>query len=374
MTRYDVIVAGLGAMGCATAAHLALRGKKVLGLERWQPGHAHGSSHGDSRIIREMYFEHPMYVPMILRAHELWRELEARTGESLMTINGGLMIGPAEGALVKGTLRSAREHALPHEILSREEVAKLFPPFSLRDVDVAVRDPRAGFLDPEACNAAHLGVAALNGADLRFDDPLGEWSVSGDGVSVRAASGTYAAEHLVIAVGARTRRLLGGFDIPLEVERQAVFWLEPEGQSYDASRFPIWAHEYMPGEICYGFPRLPRGVKASVMHSGQIVADADAVNREVSDEEVEPLRAALAGVLPELSGARIREKGTCLFTNTPDHDFVVDFHPEHPQVIVSSPCSGHGFKFASVIGEIQADLVTAGRSRFDLSPFRIGRW
>lgn len=372
-TRYDVIVAGLGAMGSATAAHLALRGKKVLGIERWQPGHAHGSSHGDSRIIREMYFEHPMYVPMIQRAHELWRELEASTGDPLMTINGGLMIGPADGALVKGTLRSAHEHDLPHEILSREEVAKLFPPFWLRDGDVAVRDPRAGYLDPEACNAAHLSVAAMNGAELRFDDPLEAWSASDDGVSVRAASGTYAAEHLVIAAGARTGKLLGGLDVPLEIERQAVFWLEPQGQGYDLAVFPIWAHEYAPGEICYGFPRLPRGVKASVMHSGEIVADPDAVNREVSEEEVEPLRAALAGVLPELSKAGIREKGTCLFTNTPDHDFIIDFHPEYSRVIVSSACSGHGFKFASVIGEIQADLVTSGKSRFDLTPFRIGR-
>ena len=373
--RYNVIVAGLGAMGSATAAHLTLRGQSVLGLERWTPGHHNGSSHGDSRIIREMYFEHPMYVPIVQRAHDLWRELERRVDTSLMHNIGGLMIGPEDGALVSGVLRSAREHGLAHEVLSTNEVTKRFPAFSLRDGDVAVHDPRAGYLDPEACNAAHLKVAAEHGADLRFDEPVTSWEAAGDGVRVTTPAGTYEADNLVLSAGARTLALLGDLNIPLEVERQAVFWLEPgeNDARFDAAAFPIWAHEYVPGEICYGFPRLPRGVKASVMHSGEIVANADEVDRIVKDEEVEPLRRALAGVSPDLSRARVLETDVCLFTNTPDHDFVIDFHPGYPQVLISSACSGHGFKFASAIGEIQADLVTAGRSDFDLSPFAIRR-
>src|SRR5688500_15252981 len=174
-TRYDVIVAGLGAMGSATVAQLALRGKHVLGLERWRPGHKYVSAHGDTRIIREMYFEHPMYVPMVQRAHELWRELEERAGRPLMKINGGLMIGPRDGALVSGTLRSAKEYGLPCEILDADEAAKRFPSFRLRDGDVAVHDPRAGYLDPEACNAAFLEVAAESGADLRFEEAIVSW-------------------------------------------------------------------------------------------------------------------------------------------------------------------------------------------------------
>lgn len=168
---------------------------------------------------------------------------------------------------------------------------------------------------------------------------------------------------------------MNGFDLPLEVERQAVFWLDPGARHarFYGEGFPIYAHEYMPGEICYGFPRLARGVKASVMHSGEIVTDADAVRREVSDNEVEPLWRALANVLPELAHAAVRARDICLFTNTPDRDFVIDFHPAHPRVLVSSACSGHGFKFASAIGEIQADMVLNGKSRFDLSPFRITR-
>lgn len=373
--HYDVIVAGLGAMGSATAAHLAIKGQSVLGLERWRPGHRNGSSHGDSRIIREMYFEHPMYVPLLRRAYELWAELETRAAKKLLHMTGGLMIGPEGGALVKGTLRSAREHELSHEILSPAEVARRFSPFRLRDDLVAVFDQRAGFLDPEACNAAHLEMASLNGAEFHFEEPVIAWDSSSDGVIVTTPRGVYSADHMVLTVGARTLPLLGGLGLPLEVERQAVFWMDPPAGAgdYDESVFPIYAFEYMPGEICYGFPRRVRGVKSSIMHSGRVVSDADEVDRTVRDEEVEPLRRALGSILPELAHAPVGDRDVCLFTNTPDHDFVIDFHPAHPRVLISSVCSGHGFKFASVIGEIQADLLVAGRSRFDLAPFGMSR-
>ena len=374
--HFDVVVAGLGAMGSATAAHLAMRGRRVLGLDLWAPGHRFGSSHGDSRIIREMYFEHPMYVPLLQRAHDLWRDLEKRTGTSVMHIIGGLMIGPEDGALVSGCLRSAREHGLEHEIFDADETARRYPAFGLRDGDVALLDPRAGYLDPEAANGAHMKLAELGRAELRFNDGLESWAPDGDGVRVKTTKGeSISADKLVLSTGARTNRYLNGLKLPLEVERQVVFWLQPDASDsrYDESKFPIWAHEYIPGEICYGFPRLQRGVKASVMHAGETVDDADAVNRAVADDEVDPLRKALAGVLPELSRAAIVESDTCLFTNTPDHNFIIDFHPAHPQVLISSACSGHGYKFASVVGEIQADLVAEGRAEFDLTPFSLGR-
>lgn len=373
-TTYDVIVAGLGAMGSSTLAHLAMRGNRVLGLDQWAPGHPFGSSHGDSRIIREMYFEHPMYVPLVRRAHDLWRELEDRTGTRLMHTVGGLMIGPEDGALVTGTLRSAEEHALSHEVLPGDEVSRRYPAFRIRDGDVGVHDPRAGYLDPEACNAAHLEVAALHGADLRFNERVVSWAPDGEGTVVTTESGRYSASRLVLSAGARLGKLVPG--LPVEVERQVVFWFMPEEDAgqYDSAQFPIWAHEYMPGGICYGFPRLKRGVKASVMHSGEIFADADDVRRDIDEDEVVPLRLALSGVLPSLANANVVERDTCIFSNTPDHDFIVDFHPDHPQVLISSACSGHGFKFASAIGEVQADLVTGHSSSFDLSPFRLGRF
>jgi sarcosine oxidase len=360
---YDVIVAGLGAMGSATAAHLARRGKEVLGLERWMPGHTNASSHGDSRIIREMYFEHPMYVPLLQRAYELWAELGP-----VLNIYGGLMIGTPDGMLVSGTLRSAAEYGLAHEVLSSSETRKRYPAFELQSNLVAVVDPRAGWLDPEQCNVAHMMVATKRGADLHFEEPLVSWTATDDGVEVTTSHATYSASHLVLSVGAWTK------EVPLEVERQAICWFEsPAGPEYERTAFPIWAYEYKPGHITYGFPRLNRGVKASVMHSGEIVANPDVVNREVGDEEVENLRKAIRPVLPALAAAAVRERGTCLFTNTADHNFVIDFHPRSSRVVVSSACSGHGFKFASVVGEIQADLVTEGRSRFDLTPFKLSR-
>jgi sarcosine oxidase len=373
---YDAIVIGLGAIGSATLFHLARRGLRVLGLEQFSQGHQLGSSHGDSRIIRETYFEHPLYVPLVQRAHELWRELEQMSGTSLMKITGGLMIGPSDGVVVTGTLRSAREHRLPHQVLTPAQVHERFPAFQLESRLVAVLDPRAGYLDPETCNRAHLEAAHAAGAETHFDEAVVEWTPDGEGVRVRTRAATYTARRLVLTGGAWNGGLASELRLPLVIERQSVFWLEPGGprESYESELFPIYAHEYTRGQICYGFPRLPRGVKASVMHSGDTVRDPDRVEREVNDAEVKPLRAALRPVLPQLADAPIRERGVCLFTNTPDHDFIIDFHPLHRQVLISSPCSGHGFKFASAIGELQADLLTTGKSRFDLSPFRIKRW
>ncbi|HEY1952785.1 MAG TPA: N-methyl-L-tryptophan oxidase [Gemmatimonadaceae bacterium] len=372
---YDAIVLGLGAVGSATLFHLARRGVRVLGLEQYEQGHTLGSSHGESRIIRETYFEHPLYVPLVRRAHELWRELEKAAGRSLMTMNGGLMIGPRDGYVITGTLRSAREYDLPHEILSAEEVGRRFPAFELESALVAVYDPRAGYLDADACNRAHIDAAVANGATVRFADPVLEWAASADGVTVRTSTGPYSAATLALTAGGWNASLLRELGLPLVVERQSIFWLEPTGESaYEPDRFPIYAYEYKPGHICYGFPRLRKGVKASVMHSGELARRPEEVRRAVDDDEIEPLRAALRPVLPGLSAAAVRESGTCVFTNTPDHDFIIDWHPAKANVLISSPCSGHGFKFASVVGELQAELLTDRRTKFDLSPFRLDRF
>jgi sarcosine oxidase len=376
MRKYDAVVIGLGVMGRATLFHLARRGLRVLGLEQYGEGHELGSSHGDSRIIRETYFEHPLYVPLVQRAHELWRELETISGKSLMRITGGLMIGPRDGMVVAGTLRSAREHNLPHEILTPAQVRERFPAFEPAAQLAAVLDPRAGYLEADACNAAHLHGARAAGAEARFNEPVGEWIADGETVSVSTRADTYVSSQLVITAGSWTNGLVRDLRLPLDVERQSVFWFEPDGAQkfYESERFPIYAYEYKAGHICYGFPRLARGVKASIMHSGKIEAAPESVERTVKTDEVSQLRDALRPVLPQLAEAPVRESGVCLFTNTPDHDFIIDFHPRHPRVLISSPCSGHGFKFASAIGELQADLLATGKSRFDLSPFRLGRW
>jgi len=370
---FDVCVVGLGAAGSATAYHLAARGQRVLGLDRWRPGHPFGSSHGDSRIIREIYFEHPLYVPIVRRAYELWRDLEARTGKTLLREIGGLMIGPPDGEVVTGTIESARAWSMPYEVLSASELSRRYPAFRVSDEDVAVLDRRAGFLSPEDCNDAHLTLAAAAGATLQFDEPVVSWKADGEGVQITTPRDHYCAGTLVLCAGARTQALLPDLRLPLEVERQTQFWFDlPTSEArFAEAGFPIWAYEFTRGQICYGFPRLPRGLKAAVMHGGETVASADEVRRTVDPAEVEPLRRALARVLPDVAAAPVLDSTTCLFTNMPDGHFLIDVHPEHPQVLISSPCSGHGFKFASAIGEIHADLVTTGRSRFDLGMFRL---
>lgn len=362
-------------MGSATLFHLARSGVRALGLEQFERGHSAGSSHGDSRIIREMYFEHPLYVPLVRRAHQLWLELERLTERSLMTINGGLMIGPADGSVVTGTLRSAREHQLPYEILTARQIHHRFSAFEPRDDLVGVFDPRAGYLDPEACVAAHEEAAVRAGATARFGETVLGWTAGRESVEVRTTTATYLAKRLLLAAGAWTAGLLPELRLPLAIERQVVFWLEPnDTREFDSARFPIYAYEYKPGHICYGFPRLSRGVKASVMHSGEIAATADRVHRTVGAKEVATLRDALRPVLPRLTSAAVRDSDTCLFTNTPDHDFIIDWHPSYPNVLISSPCSGHGFKFSSAIGELQASLLTEGTAHFDIAPFRLDRF
>ena len=372
---YDTIVVGLGAMGSATLYHLAKRGQRVLGVEQFTPGHTNGSSHGDSRIIREQYFEHPLYVPLAQRADAMWRELEGLTYRSLLKRTGGLMIGPADGEVVAGTLQSAREHGLPHEVLDAEQMHERFPAFSPRAGLVGAYDPRAGMLDADACNAAHLELARAKGATVRTEEPVIGASADEKGVSIRTARGTYVADKLVITAGAWTGSLMKELDLPLRIERETLFWFEPEPRAlYEPDRFPIFCYEFTPGQINFGLARTGRGVKAGIHHSGEFVDHPDDVKRTVDPSEVELLRETLADVLPGLATAPVRETGVCLYTNTPDDHFIIDWHPKHPNILLSSPCSGHGFKFATVLGEAQASLITTGRSDFDFTPFRINRF
>jgi len=363
----SVIVAGLGAMGSAAAFHLARRGAKVLGLDKFVPPHPFGSSHGQSRIIREAYFEHPAYVPLVQRAYELWRELEEMTGERLLGITGGLMIGEPEGELVAGALRSARLHGLAHEVLTADEVRRRFPVFHLPDGFVALYEPRAGILSPERCIAAHLTSAQRHGADLRFGEALMEWRTDGRGVTVITDKGRYRADALVLSVGAWFPSLMPS--LPLQVERQVMFWFRPKG---DGNRFapegcPIFIVEFAPSRFFYGFPDLGEGVKVARHHEGEFCTP-ETVRRTVSENEVIKMRELVGQFLPDVDGEFLRAE-VCLYTNTPDGHFLLDRHPEHPQVFLVSPCSGHGFKFASAIGECVADWLLTDSVRHDLSLF-----
>ncbi len=371
---FDVIIAGLGAMGSAAAYHLARRGARVLGLDRFHPPHSFGSSHGSSRIIREAYFEHPLYVPLVQRAYELWRELERETGETLLVETGGLMIGPPEGTLVPGALRSARTHRLPHEWLDFGALRRQYPVFYPKEWTVAVQEPRAGVLFPEQCLAAHLRRAENYGAWLHFNETVYSWRQAGENCEVQTDRGLYRAPRLVFTAGAWLAGLLPELKLPLQCARQTLFWFDPlpPRESFAPQHFPIFIFEHEPGRYFYGFPDFGEGVKAAIHHEGENAVAGSAL-REAQTAEAQAVRLLLEEYLPAAAGA-LRQTATCLYTNTPDGHFLIDFHPDYSQVLLVSPCSGHGFKFSSAIGETIAQLLLENRARFDLSPFRLQRF
>jgi sarcosine oxidase len=366
---YDVAVVGLGAMGSAAAFHLARRGRSVLGLDRFAPPHALGSSHGSTRIIREAYFEHPAYVPLVQRAYALWSELERASGRELLRITGGLMLGRSEGVLIGGARRSAEEHRLPHELLTAAEVRARFPALAPDDDMVAVCEPRAGVLFPERCIQAHLDLARKHGATLCFDEPATAWRSEGGGVRVATGQGEYRAAQLLLTAGSWMRAVTPGLELPLTVERQVLYWFAPraDGPSFAPARCPIHLWEPSPRRFFYGFPDFGEGVKVALHHGGD-VADPENVRREVGGDEVAAMRDLLRRFLPAADGA-LRSAAVCTYTNTPDEHFWIDRHPDHASVLIASPCSGHGFKFSSVIGEALADLLMEGRPRFDMTLF-----
>ena len=374
MVAYDAVVVGLGAMGSAAAFHLAARGARVLGLDRFAPPHALGSTHGESRIIREAYFEDPRYVPLVQRAYLLWRELEKQAGEPLLLETGGLMIGREDGVLVRGAIASGDTHRLPYQRMSAAEVRRRFPALEPADDLMAIWEPRAGVLYPEACVRAHLGLAARAGAELRVDTPALEWGADGVGFWVATPNGRVGCSRLVLAANAWLGRLLPGVRLPITVARQPLFWFEPKqgAPDFEPDRLPIYLWEPEPDQFFYGFPALGGRVKVAP-HGGGSVTDPDSPDRAVSDSEVAAMRARLDRHMPRASG-RFARAVVCLYANTPDGHFAIGPHPEHPGAIVLSACSGHGFKFSSAIGEVAADLALEGRSRFDLEPFSLARF
>jgi sarcosine oxidase len=369
---YDAIVVGLGAMGSAAAFHLAQRGQSVLGLDQFTPPHTLGSSHGQTRIIREAYFEHPCYVPLLQRSYELWAELASRCGRPIFHQTGGLMIGPGDGLVVSGALRSAREHNLPHELLTARDVRQRFPALQPSDDMMAVFEPRAGIVFPETAVAAHLELAHQHGADVRLEEAVLRWEPATEGVRVVTARETYSGRQLILTAGAWVSRLLPDLRLPFQVERQILYWFASQSATaatqFQPDRCPIHLWQFDGRQLFYGFPDLGEGVKVARHHAGQ-PADPDHVDRDVSPAEIEDMRAIVRRFLPGADGP-LRQATVCLYTNTPDEHFWLDRHPQHPEVWVISPCSGHGFKFSSVIGEVVADLVERGQTRFDLRLFQ----
>jgi sarcosine oxidase len=371
---HDVIVIGLGGMGSAAAAELARRGQRVLGLERFGPAHDRGSSHGESRIIRQAYFEDPAYVPLLLRAYPLWQRLQRDAKAELLEITGGLMIGPPDSRTVAGSRASAERWGLDHELLDASELRRRYPAFAPEPGVLALYEAAAGFLRPEAAVAANLHLADKTGAELRFDTPVSGWEAHGHGVRVTTEGEVFEAGALVVAGGAWAPHLLADLGLPLEIERQVQYWFSPIGGVEPFLRHPIWIWEADDGQRPYGFPahEPSRGVKTALFHVGERCTP-ETIDRTVHPEEVERMRGYLAAHVPPLAG-RLLDARTCMYTNTPDEHFVLASHPLHPQVAIAAGFSGHGFKFVPVIGEILADLVTGGSTAHPIDLFTPARF
>jgi sarcosine oxidase len=367
---YDVIVIGLGGMGSAAAYHLAARGQRVLGLEKFTPAHDKGSSHGGSRIIRQSYFEDPAYVPLLLRAYELWEQLANDTGLEVYRLTGGLFIGAPDAMTVAGSQRASQVWDLPHEMLDAEEIRRRFPTLSPYPGDIALYEAKAGFARPEMTVAAHINLAESAGADLHFGEPVIEWSETAGGVSVTTARGTYTAGQVVICPGAWAPALLAEFGIPITVERQVLYWFDPRAGTTPFEEHPIWIHEDSTGMQAYGFPAIDGpggGVKVAFFRKG-VVCTPETIDRTVREGEISEMRDRVARVVPALDGPCLHS-ATCMYSNTPDEHFVIARHPDSENITVACGFSGHGFKFVPVVGEILADLAIDGVTGHPISLF-----
>jgi sarcosine oxidase len=374
LSSYDVIVVGLGGMGSATLCHLAGRGLRVLGLEQFDLLHEYGSSHGLTRIIRLAYAEHPSYVALLRRGYQLWRELELRAGERLLHITGSVDAGPADGWVFRGALKSSELHGLEHQVLDGSQLQRRFPGYRLPATTQCLYQPEGGFLLPERCNLAHVNLALTAGAEIRCREQVRDWGVSRSHVWVETTERRYDGGKLVVCGGAWAAKLIPQLEGLAVAERQVLGWFQPSRPEYfRPESFPVFNLEVEEGRF-YGLPSfaIPGFKLGKYHHRGELV-DPDRVNREPEWEDEELLRAFVGRYFPDGNGPTVRLK-VCLFTNSPDEHFILDVHPEHPEVAIAAGFSGHGYKFCSVIGEIMADLAQRGETRHDIGLFRLDRF
>ena len=387
MDKYEFVVLGLGAMGSAAAYQLAKRGRKVLGIDQFTPPHRFGSSHGETRITRLAIGEGEHYTPLVLRSHELWREIEKEAEADLLTITGGLFISSsARTAMLhvdqffSNTVAAAEKYRIPHQLLSAQEIRKRYPQFHVRDDELGYYEPSAGYLRPEACIAAQLQLARKYGVSIHTNEKVLSFHASRDEVTITTDQRHYTAAKLIISAGAWLPELIEEtYAAPFKILRQVLFWFGVKGAitPFLPANCPIFIWELQgPQQAIYGFPAIDGadgGVKVATQQY-EHTTTPETVNRDVSDEEAAAMHANyVAPYLPDLSSRCIKAV-SCLYTATPDAEFVIDFHPKSKNIIIASPCSGHGFKHSAAIGEALAELALDGKSRFDLSPFRFARF
>lgn len=373
--RFDVAVVGLGGMGSAVLAQCVARGASAIGIEQFGIAHDRGSSHGKSRMIRKAYFENPAYVPLILRAYELWRELERESGQELLRITGVLAVGQESSTIVQRTRHTATVHGLPLEQLSKRAINSRYPTLKLLDGEVGVFEPDGGVLDPERAIAAHAALAKTRGAELRCNVAMQSWEPASGGFEIRLSEGSRVdARALVLTAGPWLEPILESLGVPIDVQRNVQVWFNPDTDAYAVDRFTSFLVDRpeLPAPL-YGFPDFGGGVKAA-FHGFGDVTDAEHFDRSVDpSRDIAPLAAALEQWMPG-AAHRVREAKPCMYTLTPDHDFVIDQHPDHPKLVLCGGFSGHGFKFAPVVGEIAADLALDGGTRHEIGFLSLARF
>jgi len=374
MSHYDLIVLGVGGIGSAAVYESALRGRKVLGLEQFSLVHDRGSSHGHTRVIREAYYEHPDYVPLVRRSFERWYDLEQRIGRHLLTECSCLNIGLPGGELIQGVLASARQHQLPVEQLNAREIESRFPAFENLEGYVGVLEHRAGIILVEEAIRAHCDLATMLGAEIHAEEAVLGWDVHGESVVVSTTLGKYRAARLIITAGPWASNWLSEFGLSLTLMRQVQCWFRPQVPAlFRRDRFPIYILEGPLGTF-YGLPAIdPRGHKIAQHYGGQEYQQPEQVPRTATPADEAPLRRLFRLHLPRAEG-QLTDARVCMYTLSHDCHFVVDHHPRYPQVVVAAGLSGHGFKFAPLLGEILVDLAETGHTRWPIQRFRVSRF
>ncbi|MCY4146096.1 MAG: N-methyl-L-tryptophan oxidase [Chloroflexi bacterium] len=382
--QYDIIIVGLGAMGAAALYQASQRGARVLGIDRYDPPHALGSSHGDTRITRLAIGEGEMYMPFIQRANQIWAELEAKSGRTLFHQSGGLVIAPeqgaakfhAEGDFVDLSARIARKFGIAHEILDAAQIARRFPLLTPRDCDHAYYEPESGVLRPERCIQTQLELALADQAVIHACEAVVDYRADASGVTVRTDKARYRADKLILCAGAWMSELLPAPSRDkLRVYRQVIYWYEaPDLTLFDPAVFPyvIWIGD-APADFWSVFPAPADGLPGVKVLSEQYHTSEEvhAISREVTPAEIADMHQRLTAQRLRGTTERLLRADVCLYTVTRDEHFIIDFHPESRRVVLASPCSGHGFKHSAAIGETLAQLALDGGAQFDVSGFAL---
>jgi sarcosine oxidase len=374
-SHYDIIVIGVGAMGSATLYSLAKRGYKVCGIEQFGVAHNQGSSHGETRLIRKAYFEHPNYLSLLHSAYDEWEQLNEESGQELFAKNGLLLAGKPDSTIIKGLKACYSQHDLPHEKLDIEEAQKRWPDINLPEGSEVYYDPIAGYLHVEKCIREFCRLAAKEGAKLFNHEKVIKWQTNtNSAVTVTTEKRTISSDRLIITCGAWASGVLKSLDLNLEIWRKVLFWYDaPDLEPFRPGRFPSFFIETDKGGF-YGFPAInSAGIKIGEHYGKQIVSNPDKLNQSVDEEENEPVSNFVSRTFPGLRTSP-NKSVVCMYTMSPDENFIIDHHPEYETVVFAAGFSGHGFKFAPVIGNILADLAIDGSTEYPIDFLRLKRF